>query len=206
MKRVLSFVPALGFLFVLLVITTTTSYPVGRLVIPTNVTGTQGDCLRLTETGYRESWTRLQRQQNTAIIEINKQRDRTLLILAAVELSIPGAKKLADWIMDIIVGEGFDAAEDAVNALYDNKIGIFVGIQDNNRRNLNRRTSASIAHCRTLPLTHPPSDSSGGDGGDGLESDPTQMFNQQFNWDGWNGIGGGTPCGNYSLHSIPKRC
>lgn len=163
MKKVLSFVPVLGFLFVLFVVTTTTSYPVERLVIPTNVTGTQGDCLRSTETRYQESWTQLQRQQDAKIVDINKRRERTLLILAAVELSLPGAKKLADWIMDIAIGQGFDAAEDAVNAHYDTEIGIFVGVQNNSRRNLNRRTNASIAHCRTLPLTHPPSDSSGGE-------------------------------------------
>ncbi len=205
MKRILSFVPALGFIFVLFVVTTTTSYPVGRLVIPTNVTGTQGDCLRLTEEGYRKSWSLLHDRQVAGTAEINEDREDTLLIVWLIENSIPGGKKVADWIMDIIIGEGFDAANDAVNAYYDNEIGILEGNLDNSRRILNGRTNASISHCRTLPLTHPPSSSS--DGEEGLESDPTQMFNQQFNWGAWNGTGGNTPCGNYSSsHSIPKYC
>ena len=205
-RRSLSFAPALRLLFVLFVIITSTSYPVSRLVIPTNVTGTQGDCLRLTERSYRESWAQLYRTQKSGTAEINKRRNRTLNLLSLIE-SIPGiqkTKELADWIMDIVVAQGFDAAENAINAYYDNEIGILVGIKDNSRRLLNKRTNKSISHCRTLPLTHSPS---GSRGEEGPESDYTQLFNQNFNWDAWDSITGNNPCGNYSSTSLSMpRC
>lgn len=151
-------------------------------------TGTRGECYdRVRESLSREFQT-IQEREDPAIERYENKRDD---IIDAIETGIDMTSLLrkVPTPLKIIIETVGALSDDTVTAYYDSKIAGVIRTNDATRRQANKRAKDGAAICRGLPTTYPPENGdSGNDQAGNFESDPTSMFNTNFNW---GGLGGG---------------
>ena len=182
MTKFLSTAATLCFLVVLIVIFRTWGdSSVHAISIPVS-SGPQGECYDELADDVNADLAEIARREDNEVDGINDDREQTLQILDDYLFNPITTNRLPTWVKIILDMWGEDHVYRIVNAHYDRKVG-----QARNRHNASRLSVANNARpqlrfCSTLPTTYPVEH--------GAEEDHTQIFNQEFNWDAYEGMQG----------------
>ena len=172
-------------------------------------TGPRGECYDRVRESLSGEFQTIQEREDPAIERYENRRDD---IIDAIKTGIDMTSLLRKVPTPLkIIIETVDAlSDDVVTAHYDSKIAEVIRTNDATRMQANRRAKNGAAICKGLPTTYP-SENEEADNGNhqagNFESDPTSMFNTNFNWGDfgggviWGGIGGGGCSGR-----LQKRC
>lgn len=204
MYRAVANTAFLGFALILLIV----AQPSSTWSTPTipQSTGPKGACYDGVRSRMNQELQTIQSREDTQVRNWEIERDQILDLLDAGFRTSKKFRSLPYQIrIMIIVGDEF--APDAVRSHYRSKIN---GLKfDNNasRGQAGNRARTAKQFCDGLPTTWPEdSQDNGGSSGsnsNSYESDPSSMFNQNFNWNAY--WGGSTIC-DYSGRGMPQRC